>query len=193
MSEFDDLEKELSALKPKQPSVHFVSRVEEALGEAGTIAVRRLDEREKRVEQIPRKSLFMSIFTLPVILGSTAFASLLFIAYISFSVLSEQREANKLPNVATQEDDDSPLHGVSLSELESLSAMPVRGWLDPITNERILKRVDEGVVDQPNGVPARKVRVHFMDETLWRHPASDMRVLSNTPRQETYLIDLELY
>ena len=84
MSEFDDLEKELSALKPKQPSVHFVSRVEEALGEAGTIAVRRLDEREKRVEQIPRKSLFTSIFTLPVILGSTAFASLLFIAYISF-------------------------------------------------------------------------------------------------------------
>ena len=64
--------------------------------------------------------------------------------------------------------------------------------VDPITNERILKKVDEGVVDQPNGVPARKVRVHFMDETF-RHPASDMRVLSNTPRQETYLIDLELH
>ena len=57
---------------------------------------------------------FTTVFTLPVILGSTVFASL-FIAYISFSVLSEQREANKLPNVATQEDDDSPLHGISLS------------------------------------------------------------------------------
>ena len=113
MSEFDDLEKELSALKPIQPSVHFVSRVEEALGEAGTIAVRRLDEREKRVEQIPKKSLFTTVFTLPVILGSTAFASLLFIAYISFSVLSEQREANNLPNVATQV--MYSLHGVSLA------------------------------------------------------------------------------
>ena len=62
--EFDDLEKELSVLKPKQPSVHFVSRVEEALGEAGTIAVRRLDEREKRVRANSQKiTLYIDFYS----------------------------------------------------------------------------------------------------------------------------------
>ena len=54
-------------------------------------------------------------------------------------------------------------------------------------------QVDEGLVDRPNGDPVRQVRYHFLDETLWRHPASDTNVISTTPRQEVYLIDLELY
>ena len=49
------------------------------------------------------------------------------------------------------------------------------------------------VIDRASGVPARQYRYHFVDETLWTHPASEIRILSTTPRQEVYLIDLESY
>ena len=61
--------------------------------------------------------------------------------------------------------------------------MPVDGWMDPQVSERFLRRVDEGVFERPNGVPVRRVRYDFMDDTLWLHPGSDLRVRSSTPRQ----------
>ena len=91
------------------------------------------------------------------------------------------------------EDEDSPLHGVTTEQLEDLSGVPVDGWLDPLTQERLIRRIDEGIVDRATGLPARQYRYHFIDETLWTHPATETRVLSTTPRQEVYLIDLELY
>ena len=71
--------------------------------------------------------------------------------------------------------------------------MPVSGWLDPQVKERFLRVVDEGVFDRPSGLPARRVRHYFMDETLWSHPASDTRILSTTPREEVIFIELDTY
>ena len=71
--------------------------------------------------------------------------------------------------------------------------MPVSGWSDPQINERFLRMVDEGVFDRPGYLPARRVRNYYMDETLWSHPASDLRILSTSPREEVIFIELETY
>ena len=97
------------------------------------------------------------------------------------------------PILAQVEDPDSPLHGLSLDEIQDVSVMPVSGWLDPQMNERFLRVVDEGIFQRPGGLPARRVRHFFMDETLWSHPASDTRILSTTPREEVILIELDTY
>jgi hypothetical protein len=91
------------------------------------------------------------------------------------------------------EDEDSPIHGLTTEQLEGDSDLPTVGWLDPFTEQRLIMKVDEGVIDRASGIPARQFRYHYLDETLWTHPASETRVLSTTPRQEIYLIDLELY
>jgi hypothetical protein len=70
--------------------------------------------------------------------------------------------------------------------------MPVGGWM-PSFQERLVDRIDEGVVSRPGGSPARQVRMHYLDEILWQHPATDTRILSTNPRQEIILIDLDLY
>ena len=64
---------------------------------------------------------------------------------------------------------------------------------DPQMNERFLRVVDEGIFQRPGGLPARRVRHFFMDETLWSHPESDTRILSTTPREEVILIELDTY
>ena len=191
MSDFENLEKELARIKPKPPSVHFTSRVEEALGDSGTMTVRRLDD---------RKTGFIRNRSIVSLLSLTSFglgmaALLVFSFWFAESNLVDAENAVGIPSaeITYTIDEDSPIHGVSLDQLESLSGMPVNGWLDPQKNERLLKKVDEGLVDRPNGDPVRQVRYHFLDETLWRHPASDTNVISTTPRQEVYLIDLELY
>jgi len=114
--------------------------------------------------------------------------------------LSMELERNRIQKVEAHAvqpfsmvDDDSPLHGVSTEQLEDFSGMPMVGWLDPQTEEKFIRRVDEGIVDRATGLPARQYRYHFVDETIWTHPGSETRVLSTTPRQEVYLIDLELY
>ena len=80
-----------------------------------------------------------------------------------------------------------------VEELESLSGMPSDGWLDPQVRQRLLDRVDEGFIQRPGFGPGRQVRYHFIDETLWLHPASNTRVISTSPRQEVMIIDLDLY
>ncbi len=70
--------------------------------------------------------------------------------------------------------------------------MPVGGGT-PIFNKKLLDRIDEGVVSRPSGLPARQVRMRYLDEILWQHPATDTQMLSTQPRQEIILIDLDLY
>ena len=70
--------------------------------------------------------------------------------------------------------------------------MPVGGWT-PIFNKKLLDRIDEGVVSRPSGLTARQVRMRYLDEILWQHPATETRILSTQPRQEIILIDLDLY
>ena len=91
------------------------------------------------------------------------------------------------------DDPDSPLHGLTLDQIEDISVMPVSGWLDPQINERFLRMVDEGIFEQPGDfLPGGYAT------TLWTRrcgdiPASDTRILSTTPREEVILIELETY
>ncbi len=192
MNDFEKLEKELSSLSPRPPTDEFTKQIEDALGEAGSVAMCHLND---QAEQSIVKSSFTKIlaWTIP---GLGIAATVAFFFY--FSQLSSNEIAfKKVEPLAVQPfsmvDDDSPLHGVSSEQLEDFSGMPMVGWLDPQTEEKFIRRVDEGIVDRATGLPARQYRYHFIDETLWTHPASETRVLSTTPRQEVYLIDLELY
>lgn len=192
MNEFEDLEKDLRNLSPKPPTVHFSSRIEEALGDSGGMAFRRVSE-----EQAP-KSQSSNLLPFALTLGAGLGIAAVWVMLSSFNLDSpapaeEFAEQPALQPIYPSDEDQSPVHGVTLRELEILSGMPVDGWMDPQTSERFLQRVDEGVVERPDGVPVRRVRYDFMDDTLWLHPESDLRIRSSTPRQEFHFIELELY
>ena len=214
MNEFEKLEAELKELRPLPPSDDFTARLEEALGDAGNVAMRCLPDQEDDTSpndsiKNSKKKGFSSRLLVFAGLGSLGLAAVwAAIFYLSSSLVpngsSEQNDpANpliaesgrtpKVPGLGLLEDPNSPLHGISLKELQDVSVMPVSGWIDPQINQRFLRRVDEGVFDRPGGLPARRVRHYFMDETLWSHPASDLRILSTTPREEVIFIELETY
>ena len=214
MNEFEKLEAELKELRPLPPSDAFTARLEEALGDAGNVAMRCLPNQEDDTSpndsiKNSKKKGYSSRLLVFAGLGSLGLAAVwAAIFYLTSSLVpngsSEQNDpANPLiagsgptpevPGTGLREDSDSPLHGISLKELQDVSVMPVSGWIDPQINQRFLRRVDEGVFDRPGGLPARRVRHYFMDETLWSHPGSDLRILSTTPREEVIFIELETY
>ena len=192
MNDFEKLEKELSSLSPRPPTDEFTKKIEDALGEAGSVAMCHLHD---QAEQSIIKSSFTKIlaWTIPGIGIAAAF-----VFFFNLSSFNSEEISFKKLEIPTMQpfsvvDDDSPLHGVSTEQLEDFSGIPMVGWLDPQTEEKFIRRVDEGIVDRATGLPARQYRYHFVDETIWTHPGSETRVLSTTPRQEVYLIDLELY
>jgi hypothetical protein len=192
MSDWEELEKELAGLTPRTPSKDFSKRVEDALGEAGSVAMRHIPDPN------PSSRVARTAPSIPFWIPLGLAALLVFSLYLFNPFPSELEDENSsitfLPKPSSMVDDeDSPLHGVTSEQLEDLSGVPVDGWLDPSTQERLIRRIDEGIVDRATGLPARQYRYHFIDETLWTHPASETRILSTTPRQEVYLIDLELY
>lgn len=193
MNDFEKLEKELSSFSPRPPTDEFTKKIENALGEAGSVAMCHLNN---QAEQSMAKPSFTKIlaWTIPGI--GIAAAVAFFLNFSPFSPEEISLKKGEVPAVqplSIVEDSDSPLHGVSSEQLEDFSGMPMVGWLDPQTEEKFIRRVDEGIVDRATGLPARQYRYHFVDETIWTHPGSETRVLSTTPRQEVYLIDLELY
>ena len=193
MNEFDSIEKELKALRPKSPSSHLIAKVESGLGDAGNLAMRRLPEEVKSPTQKQKSNLFW----FPIIgmgIAATLIVSSLSYYYLKNGVLPEITSASSQPEPVTiiEEDPESPIHGVSVAELERRSGMPVGGWT-PIFNKKLLDRIDEGVVSRPSGLPARQVRMRYIDEILWQHPHTEKRILSTQPRQEIILIDLDLY
>ena len=212
MNDFDKLEAELKELRPLPPSKEFTTRLGKALGDAGNVAMRCLPDEEPDANVSDHFAPSNTVFSFPRLLtfagltglGLAAVWAMIF--YVSASLTSDgpsetpSGEASLLVQSKTMEvnlplmdDPDSPLHGLSLDEIQDISVMPVSGWLDPQTNERFLRVVDEGVFDRPSGLPARRVRHYFMDETLWSHPASDTSILSTTPREEVIFIELDTY
>mgnify|MGYP001222160418 FL=1 len=194
MNEFDSIEKELKALRPKSPSSHLIAKVESGLGDAGNLALRRLPEEVKSPTQKQKSNLLW----FPIIgmgIAATLIVSSLSYYYLKNGVLpeviSESSQPEPVPTIL-EEDPESPIHGVSVAELERRSGMPVGGWT-PIFNKKLLDRIDEGVVSRPSGLPARQVRMRYIDEILWQHPHTEKRILSTQPRQEIILIDLDLY
>ena len=55
MNEFESIEKELKSLVPKSPSPQLTDRIEQGLGDAGNLAMRRLPE-EIKSSSAPVKS-----------------------------------------------------------------------------------------------------------------------------------------
>jgi hypothetical protein len=192
MNEFDDIEKELHSLSLVPPSEDFCERIENALGDSGTVAMCHMPQSDEI-----QSSSSTGVYRYPLFFG---FAALILLGFFlspiilgSFSNDPVDKTAVNLQPSSLVDDGDSPLYGVSLDELDEFSGFPTDGWLNPTTEERFLKRVDEGVVNRKSGTPARQYRYHYIDETLWTHPATQTRILSTSPRQEVFLIDLELY
>ena len=214
MNEFEKLEAELKELRPVEPSQDFTARLEKALGDAGNVAMCCLpDDQETTEDSNSTKDATVAgnLVSFPRLFGFAGLAGLglaavwAMVFYLSSYLtpntpkimdkdapLFAQKEKDVSP-VAYMEDPDSPLHGLSLDQLQDVSVMPVSGWLAPKINERFLRVVDEGIFQQPSGLPARQVRHYFIDETMWSHPASDTRILSTTPREEVILIELDTY
>ena len=190
MKELDDLEEELKALQPKGPTPAFTARVEDALGDSGSVSFRRISS------DSPKRAGSKLYFLIPPALALAA--SLVWM--LSFlpkqtGLLETSPEPadHSSPIAEVMEDLDSPLHGVSLEELETYSGMPTEGWADPQVRELLLDRVDEGLIQRPGFSPGRQVRYHYLDETHWMHPASNTLIISTTPRQEVIILDLDLY
>ena len=194
MNEFESIEKELKSISPKSPSKSLIYRIEKGLGDAGNLAIRRLPE-----NQTLSKSLLNFLFNWRpwVGIGLVATLTLTFIAISSlrqnYFIGMDNSPVDSQPNQPLLMDDpESPIHGISLTELEMRSEMPVGGWT-PSFHETLVDRIDEGVVSRPSGLPARQVRMHYLDEIIWQHSDTDTRILSKNPRQEIILIDLDLY
>ena len=215
MNEFEKLEAELKELRPLPPSEEFTSSLEIALGDAGKVAIRCLPDEDSLEQKKSARTMsaypskLLSFPRMAVFAGLTGLALAAvwaILLYFSSSLVPEipvesnhsepllfAQSTDIESTIPISDDPDSPLHGLSLDQIQDISVMPVSGWLDPQINERLLRMVDEGIFQQPGGLPARRVRHYFMDETLWSHPASDTRILSTTPREEVILIELETY
>ena len=190
MKELDDLEEELKALEPKDPTPAFTARVEDALGDSGSVSFRRISS------DSPKRSRSKLYFLIPpaLALAASLVWMLSFLPKQTGSLETSPEPVERSSPVAeVMEDLDSPLHGVSLEELETYSGMPTEGWADPQVRELLLNRVDEGLIQRPGFSPGRQVRYHYLDETHWMHPASNTRIISTTPRQEVIILDLDLY
>ena len=165
MNEFEKLEAELKELRPVAPSDEFTARLESALGDAGKVAMCCMPEERSSAEQtvssssknnkvvsFPRLAAFIGIAGLGLAAVWTA------IFYVSTSLVpagpSDLTDSDNtilanndkiLPFVVPVNDPDSPINGLSLNQIQDLSVLPVSGWLDPQTNERFLRMVDEGI------------------------------------------------
>ena len=190
MKELDDLEEELKAFQPKEPTPAFTARVEDALGDSGSVSFRRISLDSSK--QTGSKLYFLIP---PALALAASLVWMLFLLPNQTGLPESSPESvdHSSPIAEIAEDLDSPLHGVSLEELETYSGMPTDGWADPQVRELLLDRVDEGLIQRPGFSPGRQFRYHYLDETHWMHPASNTRIISTTPRQEVIILDLDLY
>ena len=69
MNEFEELERDLKKVTPKTPSVHFTSRIEEALGDSGQTAFRRIPGEDASESKL--SNLVPFILTLSAVLGKS--------------------------------------------------------------------------------------------------------------------------
>jgi hypothetical protein len=203
VNEFEELEKELRSFRPARPSKAFEVRLEKALGESGNLAVRRLPELEEEATgPLPAERgkivPFLRAFTFPISVVAALVALALYVAY---PVFQKKTSSTVSPSIASteslpakpesvDEEDLSPLHGVSAVEF---AAMSESGWSDPQVKEILIDVSDEGIIERPGSSPARQYRYRYLDETIWRNPETNTLMRSSVPRQEVVLIGLELY
>jgi len=195
MNEIEQLEKELHALRPKEPSADFQQRVEEALGDSARLAVRQLpelgDEPADQAVTHGNQFFFRSL---------SLFGVVALVVLFIYLPLPKSGTDSRIPTdvidfpapVVAQDSfpaaDDSPINGFSTEEL---SAMSESGWEEPQAQELLIDFFDEGIVERPGMNPVRRYRYHYLDETIWRNHGTNTFIRSSVPRQETLLIGLE--
>ena len=89
--------------------------------------------------------------------------------------------------VAYIEDPDSPLHGLSLDQLEDVSVMPVSGWSNPKPMSVFTDGGRRIFSNQRVACPSDAS--YFMDETLWSHRPPHI----SFHQHEVILIELDTY
>ena len=95
MNENEQLERELKAFRPQEPSADFERRVEEALGESARLAVRQLPEPKDEPVAQPAPSARGDIFLIPslALLGAAA----LVVLFFSFPLSNPERLRSSQP------------------------------------------------------------------------------------------------
>ena len=197
MNENEELERELKAFRPQEPSADFERRVEEALGESARLAVRQIPEpgAEPVAQSAPAARGNLSFMPSLVLLGVAVIVVLFFSFPSSKSGTTPviPTEVIDFPSPPVAQSflpvaDESPINGVSIEELSALSES---GWEQAQAREFLIDFSDEGIVERPGVNPARQYRYHFIDETIWVNPETNTIIRSTVPRQETLLIGLE--
>lgn len=194
MNEIEKLERELRSICPAKPSESFTNSVERALGESAKLAVRQHpDVPDESSVPAVRINFFASrgIF----LLGAAALIAVFLVLRFAGPTSSTKEEPATTnlaepvePIISPRLTDDSPINGISRSEL-SLISEP--GWETPQALEIPLNFFDEGIVERPGMSPARRYRYDYMDETTWRNAETNTLIRSSVPRQEILLIGIE--
>ena len=189
----NDLEKELRLLEPAAPAPGFEARMENSLGEAGNVAVKLVAEvgQEIPLHSADDSGKVVSFGFSRFVFFAGVAAALAFALYLVDPFSSAEVETSPtVPSIPETEEDLSPLHGVPLSDLTTFSE---EGWNDPETRKILVDATVEGVIDRPGQAPARRYRYRYLDETIWRHPATNTLIHSSVPREEVVLVGLEPY
>ncbi|MFP6900899.1 MAG: hypothetical protein VCA36_08130 [Opitutales bacterium] len=189
----NDLEKELRSLEPRSPSEEFETGLEKALGEAGKVAVKHMPEMSAEMETTSSRDLgaVTSSGFFQFVLFAGVAAALAFALYLLNPFSNTETKVSQTPPlVSAIAQDLSPLHGVSAS---SIAAFSDEGWNDPETRQILVDAADEGIVNRPGLAPARRYRYRYLDETVWRHPATNTLIHSAVPREEVILVGLDPY
>lgn len=192
------MEEELREIRPSSPSPDFEKRLERALGDAGNLALRRVSGSSSvssfPVEKQRGGGKLVSFAIMGF--GLSAAAALVVAAFIiGFSFGEDPSKESFSPAVSVAEGDavgvdDSPVHGVPSSAILTFSG---EGWATPEKRETLVEATDEGIIERPDGPPARRYRYHYLDETIWKHPETNTLIRSAVPREEVLLVGLELY
>ena len=175
----NDLEQELSSLKPVSPPDGLEARLEEALGEAGNVAVKRTVE-QSQTEMIPMDGRTTLLSWLAPLAIAAAVALGAFLAVT-------RPVAEKTPSTRAESLPMASMPAVPLP------VFPGEGWEASEATDHFLGGRDEGVVHQVGQPPARRFRYRFLDETIWRHPQANAVIRSTVPREEVVLVGLEPY
>lgn len=175
----NDLEQELRSLEPVSPPDGLEARLEEALGEAGNVAVKRTVERSQ-TEMIPLdgRAIFLSWLVPLGIAAAVALGAFLAVT----RPVAEKKPATKAETLS-----------VASNPVVPLPVFPGEGWEASEATDHFLGGRDEGVVHRVGQPPARQFRYRFLDETIWRHPAANAVIRSTVPREEVVLVGLHPY
>jgi negative regulator of sigma E activity len=178
MNDFSEIENKLRKLRPVQPSLDLISRVERALAEEGQERSTHLRSETARVEStagvLPRERRFHFNW-LSLGLGLAAAAAL-----VLFTRIQLERPVIKAPTLA------SITPAPQFSSPTSTAQFVPAGLTQVVYHTR-----DEGV-HFPNNFeqPMRRVRSHTRETLRWRNPTTGASLRISYPSEEVSLVPI---